>query len=181
MCPLGQGVEEFRGLGKTRLALADNFCFRRFERFFGGNAIEPALMREFLVVRKIQPDQDADFCVGFGAVSFGCRLLFGGGRLLGVLSGLRRVASGFALELQEHFLAEAESLRPAFHLVTGLLRYFFVGAEIENQKVMGHASCIAKFGGGWLGAGGFAVELGGDARWWWKLWGKSGVAHGEPA
>jgi hypothetical protein len=38
--------------------------------------------------------------------------------------------------------------------VACLLRYFFVGAEIENQEVMGHGSCITKFGGRWLGAAG---------------------------
>jgi hypothetical protein len=48
-------------------------------------------------------------------------------------------------------------LRPALHFVTSLLCYFFVSAEIENQEVMGHGSCIAKFGGGWLGVGGFGV------------------------
>jgi hypothetical protein len=43
--------------------------------------------------------------------------------------------------------------------VTSLLRYFFVGAEIENQEVMGHGLCIAKMGGGWLGVGGVGGEM----------------------
>jgi hypothetical protein len=156
MWPLGQGVKEFRGFGKPRLARADNFGFGGLERFFGGDAIEPALMREFFVVGEIEADQDADFGAGFGGVGLCAGLLFRDCRLLGGFLG-RRCVVGFALELQKHFLAEAEALRPAFHFVASLLRYFFVVAEIENQEVMGHGSCIAKFGGGWLGVGGFSA------------------------
>jgi hypothetical protein len=178
--PLGQGVKEFRGFGESRLTLADYFRFRRFEWFFGGDAVEPALVREFFVVGEIQTDEDADFRAGFGGVGLCCGLFLGGRRLF-CFCGVRGIVSGFALEFQEHFFAETESLRPAFYFVAGLLRYFFVGAEIENQEVMGHELCIAKFGGGWLGVGGFGVEYGGNAREGWKLWRKTLVARAMAA
>src|SRR5271169_3029027 len=164
MWPLGQGVKEFRGLRESGLALADNFRFGGFEWFFRGDAVEPALVRKLLVIGKIQPEQDADVGAGFGSVGFCGGFFFRGCRLLGVCFGLGRIVGCFALKLQEHFLAEAEPLRPAFHLVASLLRYFFIGAEIKNQEVVGHGSCIAKFGGGWLGAGGFGVETWGKFK-----------------
>jgi hypothetical protein len=144
--------------------LADNFCFRGFEWFFGRDAIEPALVREFFVVGKVEADQDAHFGAGLRGVALCCRLLFGGTWFLGRIRGLVRVVGGFALEFQKHFLAQAESLRPTFHFVTSLLRYFFVGAEIENQEVVGHGLCIAKMGGGWLGVGGLGVEMWGKTN-----------------
>jgi hypothetical protein len=65
--------------------------------------------------------------------------------------------------------------------MTGLLRYFFVGAEIENQEVVGHASCIAKFDGGWLGEAVVGVEYCGNARRRWKSPLKTTVAQAETA
>jgi hypothetical protein len=118
----------------------------------------------------------------FSSFGFGRGLLFvRGARLRGGLGWLGGIVGGFALELEEHFLAEAETLRPAFHFVACLLRYFFVGAEIENQEVVGHASCITKFGSGWLGVGGLGVEYGGNARRRWKSARKTGVARADAA
>lgn len=92
-----------------------------FERLFAGDAVQPALVRKFFVVRKIKAHQQAD---AFRAFLCGCR------------SGL---CCRSALELQLHLVAQAESLLPAFEFVTRLLCNLFIPAKIENQIGLRHA------------------------------------------
>jgi len=66
------------------------------------------------------------------------------GRLTGrsFLHGLAFRAIG-AFELQQHFVAQPETLLPGIHLVSRLLGSCFVGAEVENENRLWHAPSIA--------------------------------------
>src|SRR5271169_1016183 len=142
---LSQRIKLFHDIVKLLFALAYNTRGSFLERLFGWNAIEPALLGELLVARKIEPDQQIHFAIrgwgffgGFRLLGFvfclGLYLWFFGlwslGRLVGLLwSGLRFVLGAFELVLQ--LLVQAEGLLPAFQFVPGELGFLFVGAEIE--------------------------------------------------
>jgi len=132
-CRFGEGI----------VGGADDFGFDGFERLFGGNALDPAVMRELFVVGKIETDEEFYRAGGSGGLFFCGRFLFalGSGLLFGGLGG-GRCGRFFAVEFQEHFVAEAETLLPAFDFVASFLSGVFVGAEIEDEKCLGHGSSI---------------------------------------
>ena len=155
------------------IRMADHFRLRRFERLLGGYPVEPALLRQFFVVGKIELNQQVDarrwlaisrlssalFGLGLRARGF----LLSRGRLLlpradfeAGFSSASSVAfpspdscaaplvpSFLALELQRDLVAQTEGLFPRFEFVPRLLCCFFVRAEIENQNGLRHTSSIA--------------------------------------
>jgi hypothetical protein len=129
-----QRIEVLSGGFEIGFAGANDFAVHGFERLFGGNAVEPALMRKFFVVGKIETNEQAyaAACVVFAWLSG--RLLRSFGVLCSSVAGLFRCFRFFAVELEKDFLVEAEPLLPAFELVARLLGCFFIGAEIEDQE-----------------------------------------------
>jgi hypothetical protein len=55
-CVLIERFEEFGGFREGGIVVADGFCLHGFKWLLGGNAVEPALMREFFVVGEIETD-----------------------------------------------------------------------------------------------------------------------------
>src|SRR5271169_5273170 len=60
---LSQRIKLFHDIVKLLFALAYNTRGSFLERLFGWNAIEPALLGELLVARKIEPDQQIHFAI----------------------------------------------------------------------------------------------------------------------
>ena len=99
----------------------------------GGDALEPALLREVFMVGEIEAHEKANPPARFG----------GGFRTFGFLPGLslfRLGASGGfcscrfgALKFEKKLLVEPKGLLPAFKFVPGVLRGILVLCEIENQ------------------------------------------------
>ena len=55
-CVLIERFEEFGGFREGRIGVADGFRLHGFEWLLRGDAVEPALMREFFVVGKVEAD-----------------------------------------------------------------------------------------------------------------------------
>jgi hypothetical protein len=102
---------------------------------------------KFFVAREIQADYRSDVSGRFGFGGFGGFLFGCGGRLRGgVFFGVVVCCLGvFAFVFEDYFFAQAVALDPVLYFASGLLGGVFIFAKIENQEVVGHATCIAGF------------------------------------
>ena len=114
---VAQGVEEGFGLGVGGVFRANDFDGKTFEWGLGGNAFEPAGVRELFVIGEIEPDDQAE---------------------MERVRGVFRVGRRLALETHLKLAAEAEGLLPSIDAMTGLLGSVLVPAEIEYQIGLRH-------------------------------------------
>src|SRR5260370_30631828 len=63
-----ESVELLQDVGESGFAFADGFGRGALERLFGGDAVDPALLRELFVAGEIEGNEDL-----YRAVVFGCR------------------------------------------------------------------------------------------------------------
>jgi len=146
LAKLSQRIELFHDFVELVFALAHHTRRSFLEWLLGWNAIEPALLGEFFVAGKVEPDEQIYLAIGersfFGSLGF-LRLVFylalrlwffGFRRLSGLLAfvwlGVRLVLGAFELVLQ--LFVEAEGLLPALEFVAGQLGFLFVRAEIKE-------------------------------------------------
>src|SRR5882762_4266648 len=52
-----KGIELLENVGEFRLGFFDDFRRGALERLFGGDAVEPALLGQFFVTRKVEADE----------------------------------------------------------------------------------------------------------------------------
>src|SRR6267154_2158790 len=52
-----KGIELLENVGEFRLGFFDDFRRGALERLFGGDAVEPALLRQLFVDGKVEPDE----------------------------------------------------------------------------------------------------------------------------
>lgn len=169
---LFEGFELLDEFVELRFARPDDFGRSVSKRFFAGDAIQQALFGELFVAGEIEADDQVDLAVrrslgGLGlfgrfGLGFGFRLRRGFGSFGRFRGGLGRFGRGgrvagrrgrvggfggfgFApLELVEQLFVQPEGLLPVLELMAGLLRFFFVGAEIEKQIGVSHEMSLRR-------------------------------------
>src|SRR6266566_4198412 len=163
-------IERIETLGRGRmvsLAQADDLWRSRPKMLVVRDALDPALLGEFFMIRKVEPHEQL-YRTRWGA--FGLRFRFGFGPRIGpfrslpfsfclVLTSSLPLARGFllrsrgssldacgiaAVELVQESLIQAEGLLPAFKFVTRLLSRLFVCAEIERKIGRGHEQSVRR-------------------------------------
>ncbi len=109
---LGQQVKSLFGFVKLAVFFADRVVRELLEWLFGGNALEPPLVAQFLVMREVEPQVEKNL---FASVAWSGTL-------------------HFPLEL----FAEMKHVPPVLHLTAGVLRGFLVRAEVKDEIGLRH-------------------------------------------
>src|SRR5579859_426394 len=147
-----QGVELFDYFFESRFALSNDARRRILERLLGRNALEPALLCQLFVPRKIESYKQIHLAIGgrcgswrfgSGGFGFGLGLRFRLFAFWGIGSLLSGFGSAFcfvfsAFKLVQEFFIQPKCLFPAFEFVPRELRLLFISAELKQDICVRH-------------------------------------------
>src|SRR5690348_2401983 len=146
-----QGVDLLHDFIELRFALPDDARRSIPERLLGWNALEPAVLCQLFVPRKIKSHQQVHLAIVGrrrtwrfgGGFRFRLGFRFGLFAFWGIGSLLRGFGSAFrlvfrALKLVQEFLVQAKCLFPALEFVPRELRLLFVSAELKQDICVRH-------------------------------------------